>query len=1015
MMTAPPELRDSFQIIRVRTLATPATTATHDAMTLPTPDPAVLKSVIPPVPSDVDMNCLRDELELHQIELKTQNESLLAVQADLQAALERYIDIYDSAPVGYLSLRPNGEIIQLNLAAATLLRNDRSLLVNRSLKQFVAMEDGDTFANFLKYTFEGRLQACDVTLAPRSTEPSRVVRFEAISTPSRLECRVVLTEVTERKQMEERLRLLSRAVEQSPASIILTDLQGRIEYVNRKFTEITGYTLDEVRGQTPRILKSGETPPEQYAQLWRTITSGNDWHGVFHNKRKNGELFWEAEVISPIVDDHGRMTGFLGIKEDITPRKWAEEKLHLSENRYRLIADHAIDNLWTMDLNGEFTYLSPSIETLGGYNPAEMMLHNLEKVLTPESLLRAIDYLEGLRASIKAGLHADPFRGELELRHKDGHIVWIEVTAFPLIDSSGKFVELVGVTRDMSERKRAEAAMSEHNLQLQQATSQATEMAWQAGVANRSKSEFLAVMSHEIRTPMNAVLGMTRLLLNTPLDARQREFAHTVATSGEALLNIINDILDFSKIEAGGDFLLDEQIFSLRHLTDGLMRLLQPQAGERGLTLVADLAEDLPECVRGDAHRLRQVLMNLLGNGLKFTDRGGVTLRMRSLGLQGTRARLRVEVQDTGIGISAEDAARLFQPFTQADSSASRLRGGTGLGLAISKRIIDLMGGCMGLESTPGQGSMFWFELSLEPASAAELEVAPAACPARAALPIPPLRILVAEDHEPNQRLIRYMLESLGQQAEFVANGRAAIEAWECSTYDVIIMDCQMPLMDGFEATREIRQREATRSGGKGKRVRIVALTANAMKGDADRCLTAGMDAYLSKPYTAEHLGAALREHSGNSGQPPLAATSTPAPPAGLSFNSQSPAQLCTDLGNENVSCIMQDFLRDLPLQIAGLGVLVKAGQLGEAGRLAHSLRGISMSFGLVRLGSHLKEFEGKAEAADEAGLPLALENLSLAMVQGRSELCQWMEQHGLTHDPKQDESPTNSATESNP
>jgi len=254
-----------------------------------------------------------------------------------------------------------------------------------------------------------------------------------------------------------------------------------------------------------------------------------------------------------------------------------------------------------------------------------------------------------------------------------------------------------------------------------------------------------------------------------------------------------------SKIEAGGQLQIEEQPFSLRKLASGVVQLLQPRAQERGLALVADLAEEIPDWLLGDAGRLRQVLMNLAGNGLKFTDRGGVKIRVRLLGAEALRVRLRFEVQDMGAGISAADDARLFQAFTLVDSSPSRRRGGTGLGLAISRRIVELMGGRMGLESMPGQGSLFWFEIALEvaPAPAAEPEASAAsqAASAPGAASGRPLRILVAEDYEPNQRLAMYMLESLGYRADFAVNGRAAIEAWERSAYDVIIMDCQMPEM----------------------------------------------------------------------------------------------------------------------------------------------------------------------------------------------------------------------------
>ena len=616
------------------------------------------------------------------------------------------------------------------------------------------------------------------------------------------------------------------------------------------------------------------------------------------------------------------------------------------------------------------------------------------------------DDREMARAALEHHLSGalDFYECHVRMKHKDGRWVWMHNRGQIVTRSAGGQPLMVyGASVDITTQRQAAEQLQQTNLSLEAANERANALAEQATEANRAKSEFLAMMSHEIRTPMNAVLGMNSLLLNTPLDARQTEFARTVATSGEALLDIINDILDLSKIEAGGQLQIEEQPFSLRKLAGGVVQLLQPRAQERGLSLAADLAEDIPDWLQGDAGRLRQVLMNLAGNGLKFTDRGGVKIRVRLLGVVGRvpspgaapRVRLRFEVQDTGAGISAADSARLFQAFTQVDSSATRRRAGTGLGLAISKRIVELMGGCMGLESEPGRGSLFWFELALEVAQSPETEnerrLPSAATQVEAAAPSRPLRILVAEDYEPNRRLAMYMLESLGHRADFAANGRAAVEAWERSAYDVIIMDCQMPEMDGFEATQEIRRREAARSADGARRVGIVALTANAVKGDSERCLAAGMDDYLSKPYTAQQLGAALNRRAVPPDREAPPAETGSAPLAAADFDPQRPAELCAELDQEGVLAIMDDFLRELPETVGRLTALASSGPVEELARLAHSLRGIGRSVGLEKLAGHCQALEAAANAGDSERIAELVRAIPGAAEAGQSALRQWL------------------------
>jgi len=540
---------------------------------------------------------------------------------------------------------------------------------------------------------------------------------------------------------------------------------------------------------------------------------------------------------------NGQVVRAYGTMMDVTAELEARRALEEGEARYRALVERAGEGIWEIDEDARTTYVNERMARMLGREPAELVGQSYFDILAPGGA-------PTVRANLAERREGRATTYEVPLRHADGHEVWVSVTGTPRTDPDGRIRGSFAIVVDVTERRQAEAT-------LRRAKDQAEAIA-------RAKTEFVTTVSHEIRTPLNGILGMTQLLQTTRLDAEQATFVDAVRASSETLVALVDDILDFSRLEAGG-LAVERRAVDVHRVVEDTGAVLRGQlAQKQGVVLETMVAEDVPPRVVGDPARLRQVLLNLGGNAAKFTRRGIITIAVERAPTDDGAGVLRWSVSDTGIGLDPVDAERLFEPFVQGDASTTRRFGGSGLGLAICRRLVRRMGGDIVVDGAPGRGACFTVALPFEPVEdLPDLEEGPGTLtPSLVPAPGHGRRVLVAEDNAVNRMVVRQMLQRLGAYVEEAMDGESAVAAVAAGGFDLVLMDLQMPRLDGLDAVRAIRA-----APGPGRTVPIVALTANAFEDQRQACFAAGMDDYLTKPLRLAALDDILRRWAMGAGR----------------------------------------------------------------------------------------------------------------------------------------------------
>jgi PAS domain S-box-containing protein len=754
-------------------------------------------------------------------------------EAALRESEERYRAVVESQSEMLCRFRSDGTILFVNGAYARALGATPDALVGRSFWEFVPREDQSAVRAMLdgltpkapEIRIENRLETADGMRWVLWS--NRALKFDVEGRWR--EAQSAGIDISERKDVEDAKARLAAIVESSDDAIISKDLNGIITSWNNGAERLFGYSAQEAIGQSVSMIIPFERLDEEPGILERIRRGSSIEHYETVRRRKDGTLLDISLTVSPIVDASGRIVGASKVARDVTERKRAEEKLRESEERFRAMADSSPNIIWMTDEAGSARFWNRTYLDYVGIASERMATFDWTAIVHP-------DDRDGYVAAFETALHkCQTFQGRARLRRYDGEWRWFECRGYPILDSAGRMTGYIGSSLDMTEIYESQQKLKE---------------------LDQRKDEFLANMSHEIRSPLTGIMGYADILLSKLKDPEDIEFLNTIKESGNYLIEIVNDILDLSKIEAG-KLVLNIEAVSVHAVLSELQGLMDGRARQKKLPLVLRYEGVLPESIQTDRTRLRQILINLVSNAIKFTDQGRVEILARFLREGGL---LQVEVIDTGIGIAPEHQARLFQPFTQADSTSTREYGGTGLGLTITKRLVEMLGGSISFDSEVDKGSTFRVTIPTG-APPKRVKAVGAKLPVDSALDEFPLRdrhVLVVDDRKEFCYLVSRYIEAAGGRATAVCNGEAALDAVEAAEqgdpFHAVIMDIQMPGIDGYETTRRLR--------AKGFRTPIIALTAGAMVGDREKCLKAGCDDYLTKPIDRTALVQLLAHHA---------------------------------------------------------------------------------------------------------------------------------------------------------